>query len=67
VACSLPEATFPKSRRRSLAATCSLNRVFEIGWLGFPAVSRELCFFSGRISAFQLRILDLQEERFTDS
>ena len=24
----------------------------EIGWLGFPAVSRELCFFSGRVSAY---------------
>ena len=24
----------------------------EIGWLGFPAISRELCFFSGRISAY---------------
>lgn len=24
----------------------------EAGWLGFPAVSRELCFFSGRVSAY---------------
>ena len=24
----------------------------EIGWLGFPAISRELCFFSGRVSAY---------------
>jgi hypothetical protein len=24
----------------------------EIGWLGFPAVATELCFFSGRVSAY---------------
>src|SRR5262245_54115231 len=24
----------------------------EIGWVGFPAISRELCFFSGRVSAY---------------
>jgi hypothetical protein len=24
----------------------------EIGWLGFPAISNELCFFSGRVSAY---------------
>jgi hypothetical protein len=24
----------------------------EIGWLGFPAISNELCFFGGRISAY---------------
>lgn len=24
----------------------------EIGWLGFPAVARELCFFSGRVSSY---------------
>ncbi len=24
----------------------------EIGWLGFPAVTRELCFFSGRVSSY---------------
>jgi hypothetical protein len=29
----------------------------EIGWLGFPAISSELCFFGGRISAW------LQNER----
>jgi hypothetical protein len=24
----------------------------EIGWLGFPAISHDLCFFSGRVSAY---------------
>lgn len=24
----------------------------DIGWLGFPAISNELCFFGGRISAY---------------
>jgi len=24
----------------------------EVGWLGFPAISSELCFFSGRVSAY---------------
>jgi len=24
----------------------------DIGWLGFPAVARELCFFGGRVSAY---------------
>ena len=25
----------------------------EVGWLGFPAVTHTLCFFSGNVSAFQ--------------
>jgi len=24
----------------------------ELGWLGFPGIAKELCFFSGRVSAF---------------
>jgi hypothetical protein len=31
----------------------------EIGWLGFPAISHHLCFFSGRVSAY-----DSSEERY---
>ena len=34
----------------------------EIGWLGFPAVASELCFFSGRVSAYE----DLRQRYLVD-
>jgi hypothetical protein len=34
----------------------------DVGWLGFPAISNELCFFGGRISAY----LDGDEQYLVD-
>ena len=44
---------FPKTTLALLAKDEYLPPGIEIGWLGFPAIAQsELCFFSGRISAY---------------
>src|SRR5215813_8766818 len=41
----LPDAPLPLTHRDILVKVG-----VEIGWLGFPSITRDLCFFSGRVS-----------------
>lgn len=53
---------FPADPLQLSSKTNHVKVGVEIGWLGFPAVSTDLCFFSGRVSTY----VELQERYLVD-